>query len=81
MAAAQVVSAVPVTSYSTSAPVQVQGVLMPQPAAQSLELEPVPVQTSISDQIAQLAALHKQGVLSDSEFEAAKARVLQVQRF
>ena len=66
----------PATSNSASAPVQVQGVLVSQPAAQSRQLEPVPVQSSIPDQLAQLAALHKQGALSDSEFEAAKARVL-----
>jgi hypothetical protein len=38
----------------------------PQPSAQP----------SMLDQLNQLTALHKQGALSDSEFEAAKAKLL-----
>ena len=35
-----------------------------------------PAPASPSDQIAQLAALHQQGILSDTEFSAAKAKLL-----
>lgn len=54
---------------SSSAPVTVQGTVVTQP------IEPAPP-ASVPEQMAQLAALRQQGVLSDSEFEAAKARVL-----
>jgi hypothetical protein len=38
--------------------------------------EPQAAATSVADQLSQLADLHQQGVLSDSEFAAAKAKLL-----
>jgi hypothetical protein len=40
--------------------------------------QPAPVadQSSLSDQIQQLGALHAQGILSDTEFADAKAKLL-----
>jgi hypothetical protein len=37
---------------------------------------PQPAAPSMADQVSQLADLHEQGVLSDSEFAAAKAKLL-----
>jgi outer membrane murein-binding lipoprotein Lpp len=37
---------------------------------------PPPAGPSVADQLQQLADLHQQGVLSDDEFAAAKAKVL-----
>lgn len=38
--------------------------------------EPQPAAPSMADQLNQLADLHNQGVLSDAEFAAAKAKLL-----
>jgi Short C-terminal domain len=38
--------------------------------------EPPPAQPAVTDQLNQLASLHQQGALSDSEFAAAKAKLL-----
>jgi Short C-terminal domain len=35
-----------------------------------------PAEASMSDQLARLSALHEQGALTDSEFAAAKSRLL-----
>ena len=37
---------------------------------------PGPAPTSMLDQLNQLTALHKQGALTDAEFDAAKAKLL-----
>jgi Short C-terminal domain len=48
-----------------------------QPAQQAPAPAPAPAQSSpMVDQLNQLAALHKQGVLTDDEFAAAKAKLI-----
>jgi hypothetical protein len=47
----------------------------PPPAAPSPAAPPA-AESSMMDQLNQLAALHQQGVLSDEEFTAAKAKLL-----
>jgi Short C-terminal domain len=48
-----------------------------QQAAVPAPRDPEPQATpSVADQLSQLADLHQQGVLSDSEFAAAKAKLL-----
>jgi Short C-terminal domain len=48
----------------------------PAPAAPAPAPAAQPAAPSMLDQINQLAALHQQGVLSDDEFTAAKAKLL-----
>jgi hypothetical protein len=45
-------------------------------AQQGGEMVSEPTTPSVSDQLAQLSALHAQGSLSDAEFAAAKSRLL-----
>lgn len=40
------------------------------------EMSQEPTTPSVSDQLAQLSALHTQGLLSDAEFATAKAKLL-----
>jgi Short C-terminal domain len=47
----------------------------PPPAAPPPAAPPA-AESSMTDQLNQLAALHQQGVLSDEEFTAAKAKLL-----
>ena len=47
-----------------------------QPAAAPAQAVPAQAAPSMADQLNQLADLHKQGVLSDDEFAAAKAKLL-----
>jgi hypothetical protein len=49
--------------------------LLPPPAARP-PTEPPPAQTGLAGQLAQLTELHASGALSDDEFAAAKARLL-----
>lgn len=44
--------------------------------APAMPSQPQPAAAGLAEQIAQLAALHAQGALSDAEFAAAKARLL-----
>jgi hypothetical protein len=59
---------------------QQAGAAAPQPAAQPAAAPgPAPAgspDTSLSDQLKQLTALHESGALSDSEFAAAKSKLL-----
>jgi Short C-terminal domain len=48
----------------------------PPPPQQQQQPPAAPASPSMVDQLNQLAALHQQGVLSDDEFAAAKAKLL-----
>lgn len=50
--------------------------LRPSVPRQGSEMDQEPSTPSVSDQLAQLSTLHAQGSLSDAEFAAAKARLL-----
>jgi hypothetical protein len=47
----------------------------PPPAAPAPAADPAPASSAMIDQLNQLATLHQQGVLSDDEFTAAKAKL------
>jgi len=49
---------------------------MEQEQMQDVQAAPGAAEPSVSDQLAKLSSLHEQGSLSDSEFAAAKARLL-----
>jgi trans-2-enoyl-CoA reductase len=47
-------------------------------AAQAAAAAPAPAQDELTEKLQQLASLHAQGILSDEEFSAAKAKALGV---
>jgi hypothetical protein len=57
-------------------PAQPEQYAQPAPPAPAPAPPAQPAAPSMLDQLNQLAALHQQGVLSDDEFTAAKAKIL-----
>ena len=52
-----------------------QQAYQPPPQAPPAAAPPAPASSAMIDQLNQLAALHQQGVLTDDEFSAAKAKL------